>query len=145
MIELKSCIDYPAEGQCCVYFLFIGSEIIYIGQTINLKARARNHEVEFETLKYIPCNADDMNNLEALKIIEYKPKLNFTIPPNDNFKSMMHLKKAVFNELLKVRSPYNKKTNPKQPKNQTNIFYVTNEDYKNLSRRIRELIADEFS
>ncbi len=64
---------------CCVYYLFDGSRLMYIGKTINLKSRIQAHrktkkftKVLFDEFHSIP----DIDAAEEFAINKYLPPLN---------------------------------------------------------------------
>lgn len=62
---------------CGVYFLIKDSEIVYIGQSINIAARITSHkDKEFDNVSYVTCKRSELDILESLYIIAYNPVLN---------------------------------------------------------------------
>lgn len=62
---------------CGVYFLIKDSEIVYIGQSINIAARITSHkDKKFDSVSYVTCKRSELDILESLYIIAYNPVLN---------------------------------------------------------------------
>jgi hypothetical protein len=63
-----------------VYFLCDTSNVVYVGQSINIPARIRQHETdgykEFTSWAYVECPPHALNFLETLYILSLKPKYN---------------------------------------------------------------------
>jgi len=75
------------EDQCGVYFLVSGMQVVYVGQSVNVHARAMSHYTSlkggraFDSVAWIPCREEMLNKLESLYIHYLKPPLN----GNDRF------------------------------------------------------------
>jgi len=84
-----------------VYFLILNSEIIYIGQSVNMYSRAASHyDKEFDSVVYMPCPKEDLNIMESIYIHEFKPA------QNGKYKYigwMSPVKTAKLNELIEAR------------------------------------------
>ena len=71
--------DTDATG---VYFLFEADECVYVGQSINVHSRVRDHHRDrllrktFDTYSWVPCVQEDLNSLELFYIRALLPKLN---------------------------------------------------------------------
>ncbi len=68
----------------CIYFLYKGEEIVYIGQSINMFSRLFQHIAEkikeFDSLRYMEVpELIDLDNLEKHLIIKYRPVYNVYI------------------------------------------------------------------
>ena len=61
-----------------VYFLWLGEEIIYIGQARKLLTRIGEHarRKNFDSVSYVPCLIRELRFLEEEAIVALKPKLN---------------------------------------------------------------------
>lgn len=72
--ELPS-LDYPP----CVYFLVLGVEIVYVGQSRNLPARLAQHREDgkrWERVFYLPAPAECLLQVESQWIKVLQPPLN---------------------------------------------------------------------
>jgi hypothetical protein len=67
-----------ARGKCCIYFLFDGDEMVYIGQTRYAKRRESQHRLkkQFTSVRRLDVVETDMLNLEKALIGHYRPRLN---------------------------------------------------------------------
>lgn len=67
-----------------VYFLLLGAEIVYVGQSVNVLARLASHqtrgEIEFDRFFIERCSQDQLVNLEAMYIAKLKPRHNIAQP-----------------------------------------------------------------
>lgn len=62
---------------CGIYFLIKNSEIIYIGQSVNIFSRLQGHKSkDYDSVAFIPCPKSQLDILETLYILHYEPKLN---------------------------------------------------------------------
>jgi hypothetical protein len=65
-----------------VYFLCDGSEIVYVGQSVNVANRIADHLNEsvkyFDGVYFIPCHLSHLLHLESSMIRYFKPKYNQT-------------------------------------------------------------------
>lgn len=60
-----------------VYFLYKNDDIIYIGQSVNVMARVGQHvDKDFDNVKIICCDKQNLNDVEAFFIDLFKPRLN---------------------------------------------------------------------
>lgn len=70
--------------KCGIYFLLEDSQIVYVGQSVNIYARIANHANEnlkkFTHYSFIECDRKDLSELEALYIGYLAPKLNTVMP-----------------------------------------------------------------
>jgi len=61
-----------------VYFLIQDHEVVYVGQSINVFSRVREHGTSkvFNRFAYIACTNDELDLLESLYIHYLRPKYN---------------------------------------------------------------------
>jgi hypothetical protein len=67
-----------------VYFLILGGRVDYIGMSIDLDDRLREHEVrgrKFDAYYFVECHPDDMRALETAYIKLLNPPSNTFRPP----------------------------------------------------------------
>lgn len=62
----------------CIYFLTLGNECVYIGETIRLSMRVGMHAVDkdFDSVYYFNCPDSDRKTIERELITEHRPRLN---------------------------------------------------------------------
>lgn len=74
-IALKS---IRLEKTVGVYFLLHDSEVVYVGQSIDVESRIRSHraEKEFDSYHVIACQQSELDALESAYIFYLQPKLN---------------------------------------------------------------------
>jgi hypothetical protein len=65
------------EEACGVYFLIDHSKIVYVGQSVNVFSRMREHSKskQFSSYAYISCPKEDLDVLESLYIHVFRPPL----------------------------------------------------------------------
>lgn len=71
-------LELPDFGPC-IYFLYDGDEIVYVGQTHHFLGRMQHHRNKgkvFNRVRVIPCAADCLDSEELRWINELKPKYN---------------------------------------------------------------------
>ncbi len=70
----------------CVYFLCLGEEIVYVGQSIGLARRIIDHSEDdrklFDRVFYLHVPKKQLSRIEAKFIAELKPRLNRMAPKN---------------------------------------------------------------
>jgi hypothetical protein len=67
-------------GNCFIYFLLQGEEVVYVGQTKKGLARPFTHKDKlYDNVKIIKCEEKDLTLLESSYIAKYAPKYNKTI------------------------------------------------------------------
>lgn len=82
------------EPQFFIYFLVLGLEVVYVGQTNDLKQRIDQHRrgfwggnrkkqqaKTFDDVFYIPVAEEDADRLEAYWIDRLRPRLNLNLKP----------------------------------------------------------------
>lgn len=74
----------PYEPVCGIYFLFQSSNLVYVGQSVDIHARLSAHvrKKEFDRYTVIPCQPDQLNEMEADYIVYFNPPLNRSLPEN---------------------------------------------------------------
>lgn len=74
----------PARPVCGVYFLLRKERIVYVGQSTNVYARLGCHAStggkEFDAQHVIECELGELNWLEALYIVKFRPEYNRDVP-----------------------------------------------------------------
>lgn len=86
--EIISMVQERTPKICGVYFLFMGSKIIYIGQSRNVMQRiASHHKIGYTHYSIHECHDAYLDSLEAAYILEYQPEYNESIPNNENWKT----------------------------------------------------------
>jgi hypothetical protein len=68
----------PYEMPCGIYFLIIGEEIVYVGQSINVMSRMDEHARRFKFKRYAfaPFPREHLDLVESLYIHLLRPRLN---------------------------------------------------------------------
>ena len=67
-----------------VYFLVSMGAVVYVGQSTNVNVRIASHisTKVFDSVAWVPCNADKLDILESLYIHCLRPKFNGRAPLN---------------------------------------------------------------
>lgn len=76
---------YSHNG-CGVYFLLFLDEIVYVGQTTDLRNRLKQHwESNKGWNRYfvIRCEKEDLLRLESYYILRFRPKYNIAMPKGE--------------------------------------------------------------
>jgi hypothetical protein len=69
--------DYTVSH--CVYLLFTDDEIVYVGQTAQLRVRLlnwRGKKIGFNAWSYVPCDPGELDEVENTLIACLRPRLN---------------------------------------------------------------------
>lgn len=84
-----------------LYFLYLGADLVYVGQSVSIGCRVYNHLAEgiktFNHYAIYDCahlSQAEVNCLEALFILEYAPRFNGSVPQNDKYKSLSQIQNA---------------------------------------------------
>lgn len=63
-----------------IYFLKKGDEIVYVGQSVNIERRIKEHRVDkkglFDSYTTIECTKENLDSSETSYLFMYRPKLN---------------------------------------------------------------------
>jgi len=86
-----SSIPRPVSG---IYFLILGEQIVYVGQSINILQRVGMHAAtkEFDRYYYFECAQEHLDSLEAYCIHKFCPTQNISRPDVRRFKGLRRLK-----------------------------------------------------
>ena len=70
--------ELPMVLPPCVYFLIEGVEIVYVGQSVNVSARANQHtqDKDFSKVLYLPTVKENLDKVERFFIERLQPKYN---------------------------------------------------------------------
>lgn len=67
-----------------IYFLALKGEIVYIGQSVSVLSRLSGHILEgvkdFDSVFFLPCPINRLNDFEGAMIRRFMPKLNKVFP-----------------------------------------------------------------
>lgn len=71
----------PDVDESCftgVYFLIKNRRVIYVGQSVNIFSRLREHrkDKDFDSFKFLQCKRHELDVIESKYIYALKPKLN---------------------------------------------------------------------
>jgi hypothetical protein len=68
----------PYAARCGIYFLVKYERVMYVGQSINVDVRLRDHEdrFDFDSVAYIPCDRSILDKMESLYIHFLRPAWN---------------------------------------------------------------------
>jgi hypothetical protein len=93
---------------CGVYFLLLGAEIVYVGQSNNVLMRLASHqtrgEIEFDRFFIERCSQAQVANLEAMYIAKFKPRHNIACPtPKPEQVQTSEALSAMFGAAIHVR------------------------------------------
>ena len=64
---------------CGVYYLTDGLTVLYVGASVNVEARVRQHsqsDIDFSQVFVDQCTPDQLRDLECAAIREFKPPFN---------------------------------------------------------------------
>jgi len=92
-------VEYNSDDlQPCVYKLFKGEDIVYIGQTKHgVYSRLVSHKKtkDFDSVFVMNVPTDDLNDIEATLILENMPKYNKSVPKSNKFATLKEFKTIV--------------------------------------------------
>lgn len=123
------------KDHCGIYFLFLDSELRYIGSSTDIFRRIANDHsnsnIKFNQWNFFPCNKNDMKLVESICIIKFKPTDNKCLPDNPMWISHDKLKRIKKN----LDDDFLRKTNI-QVRNK--IYYEVDEVIKSLTRNLEK-------
>ena len=78
-IELLKSFAQTNAPVCGVYFLMKNCKVVYIGQSVNVYARIREHKTHksFTSWCFMACEKKHLDYIESKMIHHFKPKLNY--------------------------------------------------------------------
>jgi len=81
------------ESACGVYFLIDRSKVVYVGQSVNVFSRMREHSKskQFSSYAYISCSKEDLDVLESLYIHVVRPPLQGRSSQGDSLSAPISL------------------------------------------------------
>jgi len=85
------------ESACGVYFLIDRSKVVYVGQSVNVFSRMREHSKskQFSSYAYISCSKEDLNVLESLYIHVLRPPLQGKSSQGDSLAAPISLSRLL--------------------------------------------------
>ena len=118
----------PDRDDYCVYSLLDNDRnVVYVGQSKDLKQRIFNHlssEKEFSYIEWCICEKEEMNNLEAAGIVTSKNSANKALPKNDLYISVSTIRKEMSEQITNTTNSMNFVFT-----SSASIKYVTRADY----------------
>lgn len=77
----------PFKKICGVYFIISGSQIIYVGQSVDVLSRIGGHENhwEFDAYSFVECTQEKLDLIESIYIHLFNPPLNGDGPDGNKF------------------------------------------------------------
>lgn len=110
--KMQTGIRHKRLPMCrCVYLLYKGDYVIYIGQASRFSDRIFDHyRKDYDEFEIIEIDeGESINDIEALFIAKYLPPLNKDMPSNNLFISECGIKKFVNNNFEKYKFQYQAK------------------------------------
>jgi hypothetical protein len=85
------------DRACGVYFLIDQGEVVYVGQSVNVFSRMREHckSKSFNSYSYINCPREDLNVLESLYIHVLRPPLQGKSSQGDSLAAPISLSRLL--------------------------------------------------
>ena len=85
------------ESVCGVYFLIDRGEVVYVGQSVNVFSRMREHSKskKFDSYVYINCSKGDLDILESLYIHVLRPPLQGRSSQGDSLAAPISLSRLL--------------------------------------------------
>jgi len=94
-MKVDSLLDNPSikklSSFCGIYFLIHNDDIVYIGQSIDIPNRIRQHRghYPFDKVHYLEVNKNELTRIEKEYILKYTPRYNKTyLDKNKDTKSL---------------------------------------------------------
>jgi len=117
-----------------IYFMFYKSQLIYIGQTSNLKQRLKSYtHVRIDFIRFIECEESKLRYYEQRLINYFKPKCNKQHNPNFRFKPAAKLpirKPSVFQKRrYALKFETNKVKFLEVPRNSQSDWYIERQKF----------------
>lgn len=135
--ETRESILLPHITGAIIYFLINGEEVVYVGQSKNGSTRPFSHTTKvFEKVAMIKCNQEDLDYLESMYILKYKPKYNRNILNSHSYslknmrriiREKTYFKKIVINDLKWIIRKFDIRTDSFEGN-----VYVDKDDFKKI-------------
>ena len=75
--EEENYIEIPKVKRCFIYFLIRFDEVVYVGQTrVGLSRPFAHKDKDYEKIKIICCEEENLDKLENYYILKYEPEYN---------------------------------------------------------------------
>ena len=86
----------------CIYFLIKENKVVYVGQTEFGLKRILSHipEKDFDTIKTIRCDKENLNEMEIAYIVKYQPIYNKCL---SNATSVTRIKQLLLGKGCRIR------------------------------------------
>ena len=86
------------QKRSAIYYLFDGDEIVYVGQSIRVFTRIRDHLLSgkrFNGFAVMDTRQELLNQVEAEEIVNHNPRYNQqgTLPPNSTYMTVNQISK----------------------------------------------------
>lgn len=82
----------PINDQCGIYFLWLGKELVYVGQSKGgIYGRLGSHLADgkkFDRISFVSCSPEDLNALETAYIRAHRPSLNLAVRRRRNLEDI---------------------------------------------------------
>jgi excinuclease UvrABC nuclease subunit len=87
---------HKGSTRCGIYFLLWMDEIVYVGQSVDVRTRIDQHTVgderhevkNFNRYFFIQCEPEELNRLEAYYILKFRPKYNIAVPKAGKYEAI---------------------------------------------------------
>jgi len=84
----------PVNRTSGIYFLMDDSEVVYVGQSVDIESRVLIHVKEgrkrFQHYSFFECDIDDLNEMESYFIWYFQPRLNVFIHESNSRYCIMY-------------------------------------------------------
>ncbi len=139
--------DWGFTGK--IYFLTKGDDVIYVGQSSNLKNRLGGHrDKDYDGISFISVPEHAMNDVEAHYIVKFNPELNNALPSSNLYVSKGNVRSqmiAIIDELvsgaideIEISYETKKSRNPKYKQKQ----YIKSSDCKSIVSKFKKSVKN---
>lgn len=95
-----------------IYYLYKDNKVVYVGQSNFCEKRIFDHNNknfdEYQIIELLFHTDNELNDLETIEIIKYKPLYNITLPKNNIFISANSLLKKIKKESFNINHKIDK-------------------------------------
>ena len=93
-----------------IYFLKQGDNIVYIGQSVNIHNRVKQHAIEntkvFDSFSYKIVDENlSLDDIEVEEIVKYRPKYNLTLPSNNKYTNISYVRDMFGKSICDIIEP----------------------------------------
>ena len=145
--HIKESSINPEPGYAYIYRLVNIKDVIYVGQTKNIRSRSAQHERSnkiFTTIQFYPCKMSDSTEKERDEILKFNPILNKDLPKTDKYITIRQASAIVNLRISEMVSKYLHVFFERPQDKKSNQIYVSASEVEDLSYFVADIIKNTY-